>query len=272
MGRHLSFTLPLILPDHQLPHRKFSCLPLLPKLNQPPSIPRQAFRFLHNMRISRMFSRRQTPTNFPPHRPHDCCLDLSCPRNNPHAVKYTLFPGTRTNSYGSTFATIWRRKGVIRKSTSCAGAPIFFVDKGKKSDPTQEVPEKRLVVNYQGLDKITEKFGYTLPLIEDLLDSLQSATIFTKIDLRSAYNLVRMREGDEWRRAFRSKCGLYVYLVMHALWPSQRPSLFSAFCQGHLLRHGIIKFVVIIYLDDFLIFSNDPESHTPHVRAVLQSL
>ena len=160
-------------------------------------------------------------------------------------------------------------KGFIRKSTSSAGAPIFFVDKGKKSDPAIKVPEKRLVVNYKGLDKITEKFRYPLPLISDLLDSLKSATIFTKIDLRSAYNLVRIREGDEWKTAFRTKHGLYEFLVM-PFGLSNAPAYFQRLVND-IFEDMLNKFVVI-YLDDFLIYSKDATSHTQHVRAVLQRL
>jgi hypothetical protein len=97
-------------------------------------------------------------------------------------------------------------KGFIRPSTSPAGAPILFV---KKSDGSL-----RLCVDYRGINKITIKNRYPLPLIQESLDRLKSAKHFTKIDLRGAYNLIRINPGEEWKTAFRTRYGLYEYLVM----------------------------------------------------------
>ena len=94
----------------------------------------------------------------------------------------------------------------FRPSRSPAGSPILFV---KKKDGSL-----RLCVDYRGLNKITVKNRYPLPLIPNLLDQLRTATHFTKIDLRGAYNLVRIREGDEWKTAFRTRYGHFEYLVM----------------------------------------------------------
>jgi reverse transcriptase-like protein/integrase-like protein/chromodomain-containing protein/aspartyl protease len=203
----------------------------------------------------------------PPHRPYDCCIDLLPGKQPPCGQIYPL--SRDEDKLLQEYIRDNLAKEFIRESTSSAGAPIFFVDKGKKSDPTRKVPEKRLVVNYQGLDKITEKFSYPLPLIIDLLDTLKTATIFTKIDLRSAYNLVRIREGDEWKTAFRTKHGLYEFQVM-PFGLANAPAYFQRFVND-IFKDMRDKFVVI-YLDDFLIFSNDPESHIQHVQAVLQRL
>jgi transposase InsO family protein len=160
-------------------------------------------------------------------------------------------------------------KGFIRKSTSSAGAPIFFVDKGKNTKQEGKAPEKRLVVNYRGLDKNTLKFRHPIPLTNDLFDKLRTGRVFTKIDLRSAYNLVRIREGDEWKTAFRTKYGLFEYLVM-PFGLANAPAYFQRFVD-ETFRDMIGKFVVI-YLDDFLIYSQDEASHQMHVMAVLQRL
>ena len=125
------------------------------------------------------------------------------------------------------------------------------------------------MVNYQGLDKITKKFRYPLPLISDLLDCLRSAKIFTKIDLRSAYNLLRIKEGDEWKTAFRTKHGLYEYLVM-PFGLANAPAYFQRFINETF--KDMLNLFVVIYLDDFLIFSEDLTSHESHVRAVLERL
>ena len=116
---------------------------------------------------------------------------------------------------------------------------------------------------------MTKKFRYPLPLISDLLDCLCSAKIFSKIDLRSAYNLLRVKEGDEWKTAFRTKYGLFESLVM-PFGLANAPAYFQCFV-NETFRDMLNRFVVI-YLDDFLIFSEDEVSHDTHVRAVLQRL
>ena len=96
--------------------------------------------------------------------------------------------------------------GFIRHSKSPAGAPIFFV---KKKDGSL-----RLVVDYRGLNKVTIRNRYALPLISSLLERINGARFFTKIDLRGAYNLVWIRRGDEYKTAFRTRYGHFEYTIM----------------------------------------------------------
>ena len=98
------------------------------------------------------------------------------------------------------------QSGFIRSSNSPAGAPILFV---KKKDGSL-----RLCYDFRGLNRITRKDRYPLPRITDLLDALRKAQIYTKIDLRSAYNLVCIAKGDEWKTAFQTRFGLFEMLVM----------------------------------------------------------
>ena len=84
--------------------------------------------------------------------------------------------------------------GFIRPSKSLAAAPVMFVPR-----PDGKL---RLVVDYRGLNKVTVKNRFPLPLIPEMLDRLHLAKVFTKIDLRNAYHQVRVREGDEWKTAF----------------------------------------------------------------------
>jgi len=97
-------------------------------------------------------------------------------------------------------------KGYIRPLTSPASSPILFA---KKKDGSL-----RLCVDYRGLNSITIKNRYALPLISELLDRIKGAKYFTKIDLRGAYNLVRIAEGEEWKTAFRTRYSHFEYLVM----------------------------------------------------------
>ena len=158
-----------------------------------------------------MFQKSNADT-LPPHRPYDCAIDLLPDMEPPYCHIYHLSPDEEKLVQDDIKENL--DKGFIRKSTSSAGAPIFFVDKEKDAKTTGNASQKRLVVNYQGLDKTTKKFRYPMPLISDLFDQVRSAKIYTKIDLRSAYHLVRIREGDEWKTAFRTKYGLFEYLVM----------------------------------------------------------
>ena len=99
------------------------------------------------------------------------------------------------------------RTGKIRTSKSPAGAPFLFVAKPHGRG-------LRLCVNYQGLNRITILNRYPLPLMNELRDRVQGATMFIKIDLKSSYNLIRIKEGDEWKTAFRTRYGHFKYLVM----------------------------------------------------------
>ena len=107
------------------------------------------------------------------------------------------------------------KKGFIRESKSPAGYPILFAPKKDGS--------LRLCVDYRKLNDITIKNRYPLPNIGELQDRLGRAKIFTKLDLRGAYNLIRMKEGEEWKTAFRTRYGHYEYLVM-PFGPHQRTS------------------------------------------------
>ena len=97
-------------------------------------------------------------------------------------------------------------KGWIRPSKSPSGAPILFVPKKDGS--------MRLCVDYRGLNRITIKNRYPLPLISEMLDRLGHSKIFSKLDLRDAYHRLRIKEGDEWKTAFKTRYGLFEYLVM----------------------------------------------------------
>ena len=101
------------------------------------------------------------------------------------------------------------------------------------------------------------------------LEQLQGAQYFTKLDLRSAYNLIRVKEGDEWKTAFLTTRGHYEYTVM-PFGLSIAPSVFQAFIND-VLRDMLGQYV-IAYLDDILVYSPDFESHVKNVRTVLQRL
>lgn len=129
--------------------------------------------------------------------------------------------------------------GLIRPSSSPAGAGFFFVDKKDGS--------LRPCIDYSPLNEITIKNRYPLPLISSAFELLQDANIFTKLDLRNAYHLVRIREGDEWKTGFNTPSGHYEYLVM-PFGLTNAPAVFQALI-NEVLGDFLNKFV-FVYLDD----------------------
>jgi hypothetical protein len=124
-------------------------------------------------------------------------------------------------------------------------------------------------MDYRGLNKVTIKNRYPLLLISGLFDQLGQAKIHTKIDLCGAYNLVRIKEGDEWKTAFRTRYGHFEYNVM-PFGLTNAPAIFQ-----HLMNDVFREFLddfVVCYLDDILVFSKNEEEHINHVRLVLEKL
>ena len=151
--------------------------------------------------------------------------------------------------------------GIIRSSLSLACAGFFFV--GKKDGTL------RPCIDYRGINAMMVRNRYPLPLMDTVFNLLQGATIFTKLDLRNAYHLVRIKEGDEWKAAFNMSTGHWEYLVI-PFGLTNAPAIFQTLVND-VLGDMINKFV-FVYLDNILIFSQDARSHQGHVRKVLQSL
>jgi hypothetical protein len=152
-------------------------------------------------------------------------------------------------------------KGFIHASSSPAGAPILFIKKGDGS--------LHLCVDYQGLNEGMIKNRYPLPLLHETLLRLQKAKYFTKLNIRGAYNLVRMAEGEEWKTAFRTRYGLFESLVM-PFGLTNAPASFQHFINDVLRPY--LDIFVTAYLDDILIYSDNLEEHKKHVLKVLEAL
>ncbi|KAL0181246.1 hypothetical protein M9458_023652, partial [Cirrhinus mrigala] len=204
------------------------------------------------------FSRTKA-THLPPHRSGDCAIDLIPGATPPRG---RIFPLSQAESEAmQRYIQEELAKGFITPSTSPASAGFFFV---KKKDGGL-----RPCIDYRGLNEVTVKYRYPLPLVPSALEQLRSAKLFTKLDLRSAYNLIRIREGDEWKTAFSTTSGHYEYRVM-PFGLANSPSCFQAFV-NEVFRDMLNRWV-IVYIDDILIYSNSYSEHVQHVRAVLRRL
>ena len=152
-------------------------------------------------------------------------------------------------------------KGFIRALSSPAGARILLV---KKSDGSL-----RLYVDYRGLNEGTVRNRYPLPLVRETLMQLSRARSYTTLDVRGAYNLLRVAEGNEWKMAFRTRYGLYESLVM-PFGLTNALADFQHFINDAL--HPFLDHFCTACLDDILIYSATLDEHQKYVRRVLEAL
>src|SRR5438045_4638833 len=152
-------------------------------------------------------------------------------------------------------------KGFISPSSSPWGCPAMFVDKKDQS--------KRLVVVYRLLNEVTIKNKYPLLDINILFDQLSGAKVFSKIDLRSGYHQIRVREEDIPKTAFSTRYGLYEYLVI-SFGLTNAPAFFMYLMNSVFMTE--LDVCVVVFIDDILVYSKNEEDHDRHLQLVLDRL
>jgi hypothetical protein len=152
-------------------------------------------------------------------------------------------------------------KKYIKPSVSPWGAPVLFV---KKKNGTL-----RLCIDYRQLNKVTIKNKYPLTRINDLFDQVGGAKIFPKLDLRSSYHQVRIKDQDINKIDFRTRYGHYKFVVI-PFGLTNAPTTFMCL-MNNIFSQYLDKFVVV-FIEDILVYSKKKEEHDEHLRIVLQTL
>ena len=199
------------------------------------------------------------PTTLPPERPHhDHVITLEEGEPPPFRHPFRLSAEEADELRRQLESLV--KKGYIRPSGSAYGAPVLLV---KKKDGTL-----RLCIDYRALNAITKRDRYPLPNIEALLDDLQGAQYFSKLDLRSGYHQVRVRAKDIHKTAFTTHMGSYEWCVL-PMGLTNAPATFQRLMQSIL---GPFATFARVYLDDIIIYSKTLSEHERHLQQVLGTL